>query len=214
MGRIHAVLDEAVDYGFEGGVRYKTDTSDNPNRLNERDSGWEYGRHEFDASFGNLDDPDRDFIVSVFHACRGKLHTIMFLDWNDYKIIDQIIVVGAEGTTDTIQLYKTYAPFGPPYVTVRPIQCVKEATLVDPDGLPVTGDWNLATGEFTPAAPWGPGEYRILYAEFYVWVNFDDDYNPMTINSWRANTAKVRLVEDPFEFLSTNVPPSWDGVSL
>ena len=43
-----------------------------------------------------------------------------------------------------------------------------------------------------------------------MWVRYDDDYNEMTINSWRANTAKVTLKEDPFDFLPENVPNSWD----
>lgn len=211
MARIYAVLDEEVDYGFEGGVRYKTEIADNPNRLEERDSKWKYGKHEFDASFGNIDDDERDFIIAVFHVCRGKLHSLQFKDHNDYKIINQVLQVGAEGTTEEIQLYKTYAPFGNPYVTVRPIQCLKSIEFVDENNDIVAGTWDMGAGTFVPANPWGVGPYRVRLAEFYVWVRFDDDYNPMTINSWRANTAKVRLVEDPIEFLHTNVPNSWDG---
>lgn len=209
MGRISAVLEEEVDYGFEGGPRYKTDKADLVNGFMERDSAWEYPRHEFSASFGNIRDEDRDFIISVFHACRGSRHSFKFKDWNDYTIEDQVIQV-VPGTNEPIQLYKVYEPFGPPYRTIRPIQALKFAILEDGNGDEVPGSWNLDTGVFTPVGLWGDGEYRIREAEFYVWVMFEDDYNPMTINSWRANTASVTLIEDPMEFEANNVPTSWE----
>lgn len=209
MGRINAVLDEEVNYGFEGGPRYNTGKTDLENGFFDKDSRWIYSRHEYSASFGNIDDDRRDRIIAVFHVCRGSRHTFMFKDWNDYKIEDQVIEVPG-GTSDTIQLYKIYAPFGPPYVTVRPIQALKTAIIEDANGDPVAGSFNLLTGEFTPVGAWGMGEYRIRYAEFYVWVCFEDDYNPMTINSWMANTANVTLIEDKFEFTATNLPMSWE----
>lgn len=209
MGRIHAVLDEEVDYGFEGGPRYKTSKADLENGFVDKDSQWKYPRHEYSASFGNIDDERRDRIIAVFHACRGSRHSFMFKDWNDFVIEDQVIQV-VPGTTDKIQLYKTYEPFGPPYTAVRPIQAFKYAVIVDENDDEVPGSLNLLTGEFTPVGAWGNGVYRILDAEFYVWVSFEDDYNPMTINSWKANTSSVQLTEDKFDFDAINVPDSWE----
>lgn len=208
MGRINAVLDEEVDYGFEGGPGYSTGISDLDNGFEERDSEWAYAKHEYSASFGDIKDDARDYIIAVFHACRGRRHSFKFKDWNDYTIVDQVIEV-LPGTTDPIQLYKTYAPFGPPWVTVRPIQAFASATITDENDDEVPGTLDLTTGIFTPVGAWGSGEY-ILNAEFYVWVRFDADYNSMQINSWRANTTKVDLVEDKFAFTPTNVPASWE----
>lgn len=208
MGRIAAVLDEEVDYGFEGGPRYKTGTVDLENGFYDKDSQWIYPRHEFSAQFGNIDDARRDKIIAVYHVCRGSRHSFMFKDWNDFEIVDQPITVEA-GTLNKIQLYKAYQPFGPPYVTIRPIQALKWATITDENDDEVTGTYNLLTGEFTPNTAWGSGEY-ILNCEFYVWVFFENDYNPMTINSWRANTAQVTVIEDKFEYTATNVPDSWE----
>ena len=209
MGRLNAILEEEVDYGFEGGPRYSTDQADLVNGFFEKDSNWEYSRHEFSASFGNVKDDARDNIIAMFHVCRGARHSLKFKDWNDYSIKDQLIQV-LPGTTDPIQLYKTYAPFGPPYVTVRPVQAFKYCIIEDENGDEVAGDLDLNTGIFTPVGLWGYDEYRIRDAEFYVWVCFEDDYNPMTINSWMANTASVTLIEDLFEFEPQNVPQSWE----
>lgn len=206
MGRINEVLDEEVDYGFEGGARYSTGSTELENGFDERDSEWMYQRHEFSASFGDVDDPDRDRIITIFHACRGKRHSFLFKDWNDYTATDQPLQV-VPGTTATIQLYKTYL-WGDAY-TIRPIQALAFATIYDDNDDPVSGTFNLLTGEFTPVGMWGSGDYR-WSGEFYVWVRFEADYNPMTINSWRANTARVGLIEDRFKFEATNVPMSWE----
>jgi uncharacterized protein (TIGR02217 family) len=209
MARINAVLDEEVDYGFSGGPRYKTNIGEYPNGFEDRDSGWKYPKHEFSASFGDVPDENRDYIIAGFHVCAGRKHSIKFKDWNDFTIEDQVIQV-LPGTANPIQLYKTYAPFGPTYVRVRAVQAFAFCNIVDELGDPVAGTLDTETGIFTPAEEWTEQEYRIASAEFYVWVRYDDDYNEMTINSWRANTAKVTLKEDPFDFLPLNVPPSWD----
>ena len=206
MARINQVLDEEVDYGFEGGPRYSTGVVDLENGFEERDSEWMYPRHEYSASFGDIDDPDRDLIISVFHACRGRRHSFLFKDWNDFEAENEPLSVEV-GTSNTVQLYKTYA-WGQAY-TIRPVQALAFATIYDDNDDPVTGTLNLLTGEFTPVGMWGAGSYR-WSGEFYVWVRFEADYNPMTINSWRANTASVELIEDKFKFTSTNVPMSWE----
>lgn len=208
MGRINAVLDEQVDYGFEGGPAYSTGVTDLENGFEERDSEWMYPKHEYSASFGDIDDETRDYIIAVFHACRGRRHAFKFKDWNDFTVVDQPLQV-RPGTSEPVQLYKSYAPFGPPYVSIRPVQAWKWAELVDANGDAVAGTLDLDTGVFTPVGAWGAGEY-LLTGEFYVWVRFDADYNAMQINSWRANTAKVDLVEDKFAFAPANVPPSWE----
>lgn len=211
MARINAVLDEYVDYGFQGGPRYKVNVEEYPNRLEDRDSRWQYAKHEFSASFGDVDEESRDYLIAAFHVCRGRTHSLKFKDWNDFTIVDQPFQV-IPGTAEPVQLYKTYAPFGPLYVRVRPIQCVRLCVIHDPSGNPVDGTWDYETGIFTPSSEWAEvGEYRIAYAEFYVWVRYDNDYHEMTINSWRANTTKVQFVEDPFFFMPTNVPLGWDG---
>lgn len=208
MGRISVILDEEVDYGFEGGPAYKTGIVDLENGFEDRDAEHDYPKHEYNASFGNIDDPDRDAMINVFHACRGRAHSFGFLDWNDYLIVDQEFIVGSIGTHDPVQLYKRYE-WGEAF-TIRPIQRIKTAVISDNLGDPVAGVLDVLTGIFTPTDAWGVGPYT-LDAEFYVWVRFDADYNPMTIKSWRANTANVRLVEDKFKFTPTNVPLSWAG---
>lgn len=206
MGFINAVLDEHVDYGFEGGPEYNNEITDLENGFEHIESAWQFPRHRYSANFGNIKDKDRDYIVSVFHACRGRRHAFKFKDWNDYIAENEPIAVEA-GTLNPVQLYKTYR-FGQAF-TVRPIQALLEATIFSPGENPVAGDLDLNTGIFTPSEPWGTGQYT-WDGEFYVWVRFDNDYNSLTINSWQANSARVDLYEKKIEFLPTNVPTGWE----
>lgn len=206
MGFINAVLDEAVDYGFEGGPEYSNELIDLENGFETVNSVWNYPRHRYSASFGNISDNDRDEIIEVFHACKGRRHCFKFKDWNDYSVKDEPLQV-VPGTSDPIQLYKTYV-FGNAY-TVRTIHAVETAVVKTPGGTVVTGTLDTETGIFTPSGVWVSGTHTWT-GEFYVWVRFDDDYNRMTIDSWQANTAKVDLVERKIKYTPTNVPSSWD----
>lgn len=209
MARINAILAKEVAYGFEGGPEYTTNVVEMGNSFEERDGKNKYARHQFNASFENINNDDRDTLINVFHACRGKLHSFMMRDYNDYVVDDQLIEVNP-GNITTIQLYKSYE-FGEAF-TIRPIFALEAdtASLLDENDDEVPGTFDLLTGQFTPVEAWGTGEYR-LSCQFYVWVRFKDDYNSMTINAWRTHTADVELIEDPIKITATNLPLSWDG---
>lgn len=214
MGYINAVLDEQVDYGFEGGPEYSNEVVDLENGFEHIDSAWNYARHRYSASFGNIPDEDRDYIIAAFHVCKGRRHYVKFKDWNDYKAVNEPLQV-IPGTVEPVQLYKTYQPKDPvtglpwPAWTVRPIQAVLTAEIRTPGDNVVAGTLDTETGMFTPDEPWASGTHT-WSGEFYVWVRFDADYNAMTIASWRANTAKVELVEGKRVVTATNVPDSWE----
>lgn len=207
MGRINAVLDEEVDYGFEGGGEYKTDETRSSTGFREADSAWKYPRHKYSAAFSKIQDDTRDALIEVFHACRGKRHSFMMKDWNDFTAVAEPLQVET-GTTNKVQLYKTYS-FGQAF-TIRPIYALKAGvTIRDNEGAAVAGTFNLLTGEFTPDAEWGAGPFT-WSGEFYVWVHFADDYNSMTIAGWQDHDASIDLVEDPIKITATNLPLSWE----
>lgn len=208
MGYINGVLDEQVDYGFEGGPEYSNEIVDLENGFEHINSAWSYPRHKYSASFGNIKDKNRDYIIAVFHSCKGRQHYFKFKDWNDYEAIEENLNVEA-GTLNPVQLYKTYQPENWPAFTIRPIQAIKFAEILSPGGSVVSGELDTETGIFIPDVAWGSGDYT-WSGEFYVWVRFEADYNPMTINSWQANTAQVDLIEGKRKFTAKNIPESWD----
>lgn len=216
MAFINAVLDEAVAYGFEGGPEYYTNETMLENGVRYPDSSWVYPRHKYRAQFDNLPDENRDQLLQVFHAVRGKFHTFKFKDWNDYQAEEESLAItpAMVGTRAVAQLYKTYS-FGPAY-TIRPVQAlVPSSSTVYKDVAgtltPVAGVFDTELGTFTPDENWEADTSYFWSGEFYVWVHFADDYNAFVINSWRANTADIELEEDKREILAVNVPGSWDA---
>lgn len=208
MAFINAILDEEVAYGFEGGPEYSTDETILDNGIRHANSAWAYPRHRYTAQFDNMKDDDRDRIIEVFHAVRGKRHSFKFKDWNDFEAEAEPLNVPPSfvGTTSPVQLYKTYV-FGPAYA-IRPIQAI--ATAVVKRGVTaVAGSLDTETGMFTPAAPWVAGSYTWT-GEFYVWVHFTNDYNAFTVNSWQASTADIEMEEDKRRITALNVPSSWE----
>jgi len=206
MAFLNAVLDEVVSYGFEGGPEYKTGETGLSNGLQIRDSEWIYPRHRYSAMFENIEEEARDYLIEVFHACRGKRHAFKFKDYNDFKADREPLQV-PQGTTNPVQLYRTYR-FGEAY-TIRPIQAVAFASVYTESGEAITGTVDSETGMFYPDAAW-PTAPLYWSGEFYVWVHFTDDYNAVTINSWRNHTATVELEEDKREIVANNMPMSWE----
>lgn len=208
MGFINTVLDDEVSYGFEGGPEYNTGEVDLENGLQIRDAAWKYPKHRYSASFKNIPEDVRDYLINVFHACRGKLHSFKFKDWNDYVADNEPLLVPT-GVAPA-QLYKVYQ-YGEAF-TVRPIQAVDPASIVvtDTSGAVVAGTVDGKTGMFVPNAAWDASKVYRWSGTFYVWVHFTDDYNAVTINGWRTHTANIDLEEDKIRITATNVPRSWD----
>lgn len=207
MAKIQAILDEQMDWGFEGGAEYANEVVDLENGFEYVDSAWEYPRHRYNVAFSNMKDADKDYLINVFHACKGRKHCFKMKDWNDFEAFNQPLAVEV-GTTNKVQLYRTY-PFGNAY-TIRVLQAFNFATIVDADDNEISGTLDLDTGEFTPDAEW-PDSTFTWSGEYYLWVRFDADYNSLTLRSWRASNASFELFERKFDFDSTNVPPSWSG---
>lgn len=207
MAFIRAVLDEQVDYGFEGGPEYLSEVVELENGFEYVNGAWHYPRHRYSARFGNIRDEDRDYLINVFHACGGRLHAFKFKDWNDYQAINQPLLVEA-GTRKPVQLYKTYS-FGEAY-RIRPIQALAFASVELANGTAVAGEINFETGVFIPDNNWEDAAHR-WNGEFYVWVRFDADYNAMTIASWQANTSSIELFERKRVITAENIPASWAG---
>lgn len=221
MGKITSAFDPSFSYGFEGGPSYESEVVALENGFEKVDSAWQYARHRYTAKAEAIDDEQKEYYTAVFHACRGRLHSFQFLDWNDYVADREPLHVSA-GTTKKVQLYKTYS-FGNAK-TIRPVQALVPADPNNRDpnfrqagpkvysagGNEVAGTFNFMTGEFTPAEAWGSGEYS-WSGWFYVWVRFDSDDNTMTINSWNNSGFSISLIEKKYEITADNVPQSWAG---
>lgn len=210
MAFIDARMNDVVAYGFEGGPEYLTNEVMLENGLRYADSARMYPTHKYNAQLDNLDDDRLKVVLNMIHACRGKLHNFMFKDWNDYQAENEPLVMPDDyvGTKKELQLYVVYN-FAPAY-TVRPIQALESAVIYK-GGVAIPGVLDKTRGTFVPTDNWAAGNDYTWSGEFYVWTHFTDDYVPATINSWRATTVNIDLMEERRRITATNVPLSWDA---
>jgi uncharacterized protein (TIGR02217 family) len=99
------VLDIGFDYGADGGLSWDTQVIHFPNgraRRNMRRSvplgAWQLGNRDIDAA-------TLDTLQGFLHAMRGRAHSFLYKDWNDYRASDEALVLDG---SDESQLIKTY----------------------------------------------------------------------------------------------------------
>src|SRR5690606_12041453 len=99
------VFDIGLDYGATGGQSWDTQIAGFPSGRalrNQRRSNalgvWQLGNR-------TVSDAEKDYILDYLHAMRGRLHSFLFKDWNDYQAKNQQLVL--DGTDET-QLIKSY----------------------------------------------------------------------------------------------------------
>lgn len=105
MAHYDTVLDVGYDYGADGGLAWDTQIIAFPNgrtRRNMRRSRplgqWQLGNRDVDAA-------TYEQLAGFFHAMRGRAHSFLYKDWNDYRADEESLV---HDNDDTIQLIKTY----------------------------------------------------------------------------------------------------------
>ena len=196
-----------LSFGALGGPERRTDVVMLANGFEERNTPWSQSRRRFDAGMGlrSLDDVER--LVAFFEARQGQLHGFRWKDWSDYKsclpsgepgAMDQLLFTG-DGTTDRIQLTKTYTSGAQSYV--RRITKPVEGTVriaVDGVALRETIDFgvDVTTGVVALALPPASGAEVSAGFEFDVPVRFDTDRIHTGLSTFQAGEVpSVPVVE-------------------
>lgn len=187
-------LSQRVEAGFSGGPEWNTLVVPMASGAERRRANWAMPHHRFTADYAILDPRQKNEILAAFWAMRGQLHSMRFKDWNDYRLIDEVIGVGA-GTNAPMQLIKTYT-FGPASY-VRAIRLPLAATLlVTSNGTPKAVTVDPLTGLVTPTTAWTNGAQIRARCEFDVRVRFGKDHYPFTQQASNFSTCTIDLMED------------------
>lgn len=196
-----------LSFGAIGGPERRTEIVTLANGFEERNTPWAHSRRRYDAGMGLRSLDDVEELVAFFEARQGQLFGFRWKDWGDFKSsspsddptsLDQVIFTG-NGTTQTVQLVKTYASGGQNYV--RPIAkpvigSVKIA--IGSSELQQGVDFSVdhSTGSVTLNDPPANGALVRAGFEFDVPVRFDSDRIATSISSFQAGQApSVPVVE-------------------
>lgn len=98
------VLDLGYDYGALGGLAWDTTVIEYPNGQSRRNQNRSAARGAWQLGDRRVDGDTADTLDGFFHAMRGRTHSFLYLDWGDYLVTEQQLIV--EG--DEAQLIKIY----------------------------------------------------------------------------------------------------------
>ena len=201
MSYINDYIAQCPAFGWEGGPEFSTQIVSLANGHERRNAQWAQVRHKYSIPFQNLTDAEYAGIKQMHLACRGRLHAFRFRDALDHSVVAQPFAVG-DGVKTQYQLITTSEVAGVKYT--REIFAIARAN-VYVNGVDTTTSGDPLRGVVTFSAPPAPGAILTWTGEFDVWVRFDSDYLPFSIDNRMgqgyAINGSVNLLEVS--------PPGW-----
>ena len=197
MAYIDGYIEACAGFGWEGGPEFSTRVVTMANGFERRNGDWAEARRRYTLPFLNLSRDRYVPILQMFYVARGKLHCFRYRDPLDYEADNELIGFG-NGTTDLFQLSKLSTIDGFSYQ--RNVYAIPtgDTIVVEINGSPTTAftldyERGLILFDSPPALN---AEIR-WSGIFDVWVRFDQDYLPFTIDNPDAHNGQVVLIEMP-----------------
>jgi uncharacterized protein (TIGR02217 family) len=188
---LDAYLEPCPGYGWQGGDAFKTLIVEMANGRERRNAEVAQARHQYQAPYNNITKEAYRNIKQMHLVCRGMLRSFKFRDELDYQAEDEAFGVG-NGVQTEFQLLKQSLVDGVSYQ--RYVYAIEAAT-VEVNGTPtaVTIDYDRGLVTFG-VAPAG-GAALTWSGTFAVWVRFNQDYLPFSIDNLNAVNGSVDLIE-------------------
>lgn len=192
---LNVYLPHCEAYGWEGGPEFNTQIKVLNNGREFRNENYSHAMHRYTTNFLNITKEAANNIRKLFYAVRGRSRVFRYIDTLDNSATLEDFDTG-NGVKTVFQLGKFTILDGVQYF--RYIYALRSATIYADDVEVTSGitvDMNRGTVTFvTP-----PANNVVLSwsGEFDVWVRFDNDYLPMTLDNPDATNTQVNLLEMP-----------------
>lgn len=204
---LRAFIDACEGFGWNGGPEFNTRIKTLQNGRERRNANWQQSRHRYALPFLNISAEQYAAVRQMFEVCQGMLHAFLYRDPLDYSATNEVFAV-ADGRS-TYQLIKVSVVDGVSYrrnvyalyVPDNAGASDESSPIVTVDGTPtaVTVDYDRGTVTFAVAP--SAGSILRWSGEFAVWVRFDSDWLPFSIDQRRgheyAHNGQISLLELP-----------------
>jgi uncharacterized protein (TIGR02217 family) len=184
------VFDIGYDFGAVGGPKFNNtiiEVGNGYRQINVNWSAplrrWQVGERSGDYA---LTEDEKNYITSFFYARRGSAQAFKFRDWTDYRVVDQVIAIGAPATNPATEysLFKRYGDTANEFI--RPIKRLIPDTFSwntnKPQALTITPNNDLGT--ITLSEPLVYNSRLTCSFHFYTIVRFVEDELDLRY-SWR-----------------------------
>lgn len=200
---LDAYIEPCPTFGWEGGPEFLTEIVPLRNGREVRTARWDRVRHKFTAPYMNITKEDFRAIKRMHLVCRGMLHAFRWRDQLDYQATNEIFGTG-DASEDTFQLGKFSTIDGVEYY--REVFALVDTPVITVNGVPTTAfSVNLRTGEVVFDSPPAAAAVLRWTGEFDIWVRFNSDYLPFSLDNPDATNDTIELLEvaAPDEEVST-----------
>lgn len=197
MSYINDYIQRCPAYGWEGGPEFSTRIVSLASGRERRNAQWSQPRHKYSIPYNNIRPGDYAGIKQMHLACRGRLHAFRFRDALDHTADAEPFAV-ADGVLTTFQLLKQSNVSGVQYA--REVYALVSGS-VFVNGVEATVTADNERGLVTFASPPAAGSLLTWTGVFDVWVRFDQDDLPFSIDNANGQgffiNGTVNLIEVP-----------------
>lgn len=198
MAYINEVIDACEGYGWSGGPEFNTRIKVLLNGRERRNANWTQARHRYALPFQNISADQYANIRQMFEVCMGMLHAFQYIDPLDNFADNEEFGIGT-GSPETYQLSKLSTIDGVIYQ--REVYALAVAPTFTANNVPFSPtSIDLDRGLVVINRP--NGQVLRWTGSFRVWVRFNQDWLPFSIDNRRggsdyARNGQVELIELP-----------------
>lgn len=193
MSYIDTFIPACGGYGWQGGPEFKTLIVEMRNGWERRNAEIANARHSFNIPYNNISPEDYAAIKQLHLIARGRLHNFKFIDELDSEADNEPFATG-NGVQTVFQLRKLSAIDGVSYernvyVPLPGVVITNNGSVAAPT---IDYDRGLVTFSSAPAN----GNVLRWTGRFALWVRFNQDDLPFSIDNLRVRSGQVSIIED------------------
>ena len=193
-GYIDAYIEPCGAYGWQGGPGFKTTIVTMRNGRERRNAEWEFARHSFTQPFLNIPPEDYANIKQMHLVAKGMTRCFKFTDELDYQALSEVFGEG-DGVTTVFQLRKISVLAGVSYT--RNTYVIRPGSVILKNGATVAHTLDVDRGLVTFSVAPASGATLSGTWDFDLWVRFNQDDLPFSIDNLNAINGSVSLIEVP-----------------
>lgn len=197
---VRAFIPACEGFGWSGGPEFKTRIRVLANGRERRNADWAQECNRYTLPFLNLGAEQYRSIRQMFQVCRGMAHDFLYRDPLDFEADTEEFGIG-DGAAVEFQLSKLSAIEGVIYQ--REVHALyvpgsngsdaePSSIAVTVNGVPTSVTVNYDRGTVVFAAPPAIGAVLRWSGQFAVWVRFDIDWLPFSIDDRRGSSDYAR----------------------
>lgn len=193
MSYIDTFIPACGGYGWQGGPEFKTVIVEMRNGWERRNAEIANARHTFNIPYTNISPEDYMGIKQLHLIARGRLHSFKFIDELDKEADNEVFATG-NGVQKVFQLRKLSLIDGVSYS--RNVYVPLPGITITNNGVSASPTIDYDRGLVTFAAAPGNGNALRWTGQFALWVRFNQDDLPFSIDNLRVRSGQVSIIED------------------